>query len=98
MPRTPAAADWLRRAMTGSRPIFSALEAGRTLAAVTSLMNVGDRCGVDSLLYCRLDVSITATDATVKVKVKVTLQLTVSQSVCLGVEPLLGLMTRYFFF
>jgi hypothetical protein len=32
-----------------------------------------------------------------QVKVKVTLQLTVSQSVCLGVEPLLGLMTRYSF-
>jgi hypothetical protein len=31
----------------------------------------------------------------VKVKVKVTLRLTVSQSVCLGVEPRLGLMTRY---
>jgi hypothetical protein len=29
------------------------------------------------------------------VKVKVTLRLTVSQSVCLGVEPRLGLMTRY---
>jgi hypothetical protein len=33
----------------------------------------------------------------VKVKVKVTLRLTVSQSVCLGVEPRLGLMTRYLF-
>jgi hypothetical protein len=31
------------------------------------------------------------------VKVKVTLRLTVSQSVCLGVEPRLGLMTRCFF-
>jgi hypothetical protein len=31
----------------------------------------------------------------VKVKVKVTLRLTVSQSVSLGVEPHLGLMTRY---
>jgi hypothetical protein len=31
----------------------------------------------------------------VKVKVKVTLQLTVGQSVSLGVEPHLGLMTRY---
>jgi hypothetical protein len=31
----------------------------------------------------------------VKVKVKVTLRLTVGQSVSLGVEPLLGLMTRY---
>jgi hypothetical protein len=32
------------------------------------------------------------------VRVRVTLQLTVSQSVCLGVEPPLGLMTRYLFF
>jgi hypothetical protein len=32
-----------------------------------------------------------------KVKVKVTFQLKVSQSVCLGVEPALGLMTRYYF-
>jgi hypothetical protein len=31
----------------------------------------------------------------VRVRVKLTLQLTASQSVCLGVEPLLGLMTRY---
>jgi hypothetical protein len=31
----------------------------------------------------------------VQVKVKVILRLTVSQSVCLGVEPRLGLMTRY---
>jgi hypothetical protein len=30
-------------------------------------------------------------------KVKVTLRLTVSQSVCLGVEPNLGLVTRYYF-
>jgi hypothetical protein len=30
-------------------------------------------------------------------RVRVTLQLTVSQSVCLGVEPRLGLMTRYLF-
>jgi hypothetical protein len=30
-----------------------------------------------------------------QVKVKVTLRLTVSQSVSLGVEPHLGLMTRY---
>jgi hypothetical protein len=30
-------------------------------------------------------------------EVKVTLQLTVSHSVCLGVEPQLGLMTRCFF-
>jgi hypothetical protein len=34
-------------------------------------------------------------EPTVQVKVKVTLRLTVSQSVSLGVEPHLGLMTRY---
>jgi hypothetical protein len=40
----------------------------------------------------------------VRVRVRVTLQLTVSQSVCLGVEPNLGLLTRdiiiiiFFFF
>jgi hypothetical protein len=33
----------------------------------------------------------------VRVRVRVTLQLTVSQSVRLGVEPRLGLMTRYLF-
>jgi hypothetical protein len=33
-----------------------------------------------------------------RVRVRVTLQLTVSQSVCLGVEPNLGLLTRYIFF
>jgi hypothetical protein len=33
----------------------------------------------------------------VEVRVRVTLQLTVSQSVCLGVEPRLGHMTRYLF-
>jgi hypothetical protein len=34
----------------------------------------------------------------VRVRVRVTLQLTVSQSVCLGVEPNLGLLTRDLFF
>jgi hypothetical protein len=33
----------------------------------------------------------------VKVKFKVTLQLTVSQSLCQGIEPTLGLVTRYYF-
>jgi hypothetical protein len=33
----------------------------------------------------------------VRVRVRVTLRLTVSQSVCLGVEPRLGFMTRYLF-
>jgi hypothetical protein len=35
--------------------------------------------------------------AKVKAKVKVTLQLTVSQSLCQGIEPILGLVTRYYF-
>jgi hypothetical protein len=34
---------------------------------------------------------------TVQVKVKVTLQLTVSQSLCQGIEPILGLVTRFYF-
>jgi hypothetical protein len=80
----------------GSRSVFSALAAGRALAAVTSLMNIGDSYGVDSLLCCCLDVSVTATVAT-RVRVRVTLQLTVGQSVRLGVEHRLGLMTRYLF-
>jgi hypothetical protein len=29
--------------------------------------------------------------------VKVTLQLTVSQSLCQGIQPILGLVTRYYF-
>jgi hypothetical protein len=33
----------------------------------------------------------------VEVEVEVTLQLTVSQSVCQGIEPILGLVTRYYF-
>jgi hypothetical protein len=33
-----------------------------------------------------------------RIRVRVTLQLTVSQSVCLSVEPPLGLMARYLFF
>jgi hypothetical protein len=33
----------------------------------------------------------------VEARVRVTLRLTVSQSVCLGVEPNLGLLTRDFF-
>jgi hypothetical protein len=33
----------------------------------------------------------------VRVRVRVTLRLTVSQSVCLGVQPRVGLMTRYLF-
>jgi hypothetical protein len=100
--RTTAAEGWLRQAVTGSQLVFSALAAGdwepagRALAAVTSLMNVGDRCGVDSLLcYCP-DVSVTATDAA-RVSHIATDGRSVSQSVFVS-SPHLGLMTRYFFF
>jgi hypothetical protein len=41
------------------------------------------------------DCQLLLTATQVKVKVKVTLRLTVSQSVSGGVEPHLGLMTRY---
>jgi hypothetical protein len=36
-------------------------------------------------------------ESQVKVKVKVALQLAVSQSLCQGIEPILGLVTRYYF-
>jgi hypothetical protein len=42
--------------------------------------------------------TIAAKFSQLKVKVKTTLRPTVSQSVCLGVEPNLGLMTRDYFF
>jgi hypothetical protein len=41
------------------------------------------------------DPAFTRKCLTTQVKVKATLRLTVSQSVSLGVEPYLGLMTRY---
>jgi hypothetical protein len=48
--------------------------------------------------FPRLDfVSVFKWVSLVKVKVKVTLQLTVSQSLCHGIEPILGLVTRYYF-
>jgi hypothetical protein len=52
---------------------------------------------VNPQLTPHLDLSpfLTELKLKVKVKVKVTLRLTVSQSVSLGVEPHVGLMTRY---
>jgi hypothetical protein len=55
---------------------------------------------LDLLLQCSLDARIVVTDvsdASIKVIAKVTLQLTVSQSICLGVKPHPGIMARYFF-
>jgi hypothetical protein len=42
--------------------------------------------------------ALQSTAVELRVRVRVTLQLTVSQSVCLGVEPNLGLLTRDIFF
>jgi hypothetical protein len=53
---------------------------------------------MSSLLHLRLlPQDTTSVLILAQVKVKVTLRLSVSQSVCLGVEPRLGLMTRCFF-
>jgi hypothetical protein len=48
-----------------------------------------------TLQYCSFQFSPRVYDWIYYVKVKVTLRLTVSQSVSLGIEPHLGLMTRY---
>jgi hypothetical protein len=49
--------------------------------------------GLNSFSASAKQISLTPNE--MKIKVKVTLRLIVSQSVCLGVEPHLGLMTRY---
>jgi hypothetical protein len=41
--------------------------------------------------------SVASQPSTLQVKVKATLQLTVSQSLYQGIEPILGLVTRYYF-
>jgi hypothetical protein len=41
--------------------------------------------------YSNIDITI------LDIEVQVTLQLTVSHSVCQGIEPTLGLVTRYYF-
>jgi hypothetical protein len=50
---------------------------------------------VSALFFSDLTCSQLSSDVTCPLKVKVTLRLTVSQSVNLGVETHLGLMTRY---
>jgi hypothetical protein len=51
----------------------------------------------DSQSVCRGIEHPCGTCDQILVKVKVTLQLTVSQSLCQGIEPILGLLTRYYF-
>jgi hypothetical protein len=52
--------------------------------------------GLMTILFCLTTLRVIELTPGSQVKVKVTLRLTVSQSVSLGVEPHLGLMTRYF--
>jgi hypothetical protein len=53
---------------------------------------------VDGLRLIFIDFYVPApTPLIVRVRVRVTLRLTAGQSVCLGVKPRLGLMTRYLF-
>jgi hypothetical protein len=54
-------------------------------------------CRALALLYL-INVFFKWNESCIRVRVRVTLQLTVSQSVSLGVEPKLGLLTRDFFF
>jgi hypothetical protein len=56
------------------------------------------RTGTDGLMWRYLvESGVVDVDWLKLLRVRVTLRLTVSQSVCLGVEPHLGLMTRYLF-
>jgi hypothetical protein len=51
-----------------------------------------------SVIFCWLCSSVLFSSVfTIQVKVKVTIQLTVSQSVCQGIELILGLVARYYF-
>jgi hypothetical protein len=58
-------------------------------------MRVGDNYSVLSVLSPLEEANLDHWTEPVQVQVQVTLRLTVSQSVCLGVEPRPGLMTRY---
>jgi hypothetical protein len=49
------------------------------------------------LVLLLLIVSVVVLELLIVLRVRVTFRLTVSQSVCLGVEPRLKLMTRYLF-
>jgi hypothetical protein len=50
-----------------------------------------------SVLFCWLCNSVLISSVFKYIKVKVTLQLTVSQPLCQGIEPTVGLVTRYYF-
>jgi hypothetical protein len=62
-------------------------------------LNLGDGADDGGLRnqYMSASLRIPLLSLSQSVRVRVTLRLTVSQSVCLGVEPRLGLMTRYLF-
>jgi hypothetical protein len=65
---------------------------------IVPTMQVLRQCPFVVLVYTRLKASkaVVIGEGVRLVTVRVTLGLTVSQSVCLGVEPHLGLMTRYY--
>jgi hypothetical protein len=65
------------------------------LTPLISCVRAVFRCLPSSKASCSSTDCFLRTDLLLKVKVKVTLRLTVSQSVSLGVQPHLGLMTRY---
>jgi hypothetical protein len=77
----------------GNKPARSHLASGPTGAHGHIFVQCQDLCFV--LFFLSLILLIDKGGVGQKVKVKVTLRLTVSQSVSLGVEPHLGLMTRY---
>jgi hypothetical protein len=62
------------------------------------LFLVSSPTGLMTIFYCPMGLgAFRPPGSTPGVKVKVTLRPTISQSVCLGVKPHLGLMTRYSF-
>jgi hypothetical protein len=83
---------------------LSALLAGRPLPPGRFLILISVRGWVDSRTMVRLKelgklkiLNDLIRNQTRDLKVEVTLRLTVSQSACGGVEPTLGLVTRYYF-
>jgi hypothetical protein len=88
-----AHAKSIQSAVFTSRSLVTVSNSGDSSACAPTLLPAGSQQHRQCLLFTAL----LQLNWLVKVKVKVTLRLTVSQSVCLGVEPRLGLMTRYLF-